>query len=128
MKALGLTELQLELMRVLWSRGQATVTAVHEAIVVKRGLAQATIATLLRRLEKKGAVTHELQGRQFIYKAAVSSDAVRHSMLTEVAEKLLPNEVPALLNHLFDAQKIGAAELEQVKRLIEQKEREARDQ
>jgi predicted transcriptional regulator len=115
-------------MQVLWSRGHATVTDVHDAIGVKRGLAQATIATLLRRLEKKGAVTHELEGRQFIYKAAVSSDAVRHSMLTEVAEKLLPNEVPALLNHLFDAQKIGAAELEQVKRLIEQKEREARDQ
>jgi predicted transcriptional regulator len=112
-------------MRVLWARRVATVTEVHQALE-GRGLALATIATLLRRLEKKGAITHEVQGRQFVYKAAVSADAVRRSMLTEVAEKLLPSEVPALINHLFDADKIGADELVQVKKLIARKEREAR--
>lgn len=126
MKELGLTQLQLEIMRTLWERGEATVGEVHEAIGVERGLAQATIATLLRRLEKKGAVTHTPQGRQFVYRAAVTSDAVRRSMLTDVAERLLPNEVPALINQLFASKKIGADELEQVKKLIEQKEREAR--
>lgn len=125
MKELGLTELQLEIMRVLWDLGEATVGEVHDLVGVKRGLAQATIATLLRRLEKKGAVMHEPQGRQFVYRAAITSDAVRRSMLTNVAERLLPNEVPALINQLFASKKIGADELEQVKKLIEQKEREA---
>jgi predicted transcriptional regulator len=125
MKELGLTQLQLDLMRVLWARGEATVTEVHRAVEGK-GLAPATIATLLRRLEKKGAVTHEVQGRQFVYRSAVSADAVRRSRLTEVAERLLPSEVPALINQLFDADKIGADELAQVKKLIARKEREAR--
>ena len=125
MKELGLTQLQLEIMRTLWERGEATVGEVHVSIGRERGLAQATIATLLRRLEKKGAVTHKVQGRQFVYRAAVTSDAVRRSMLTDVAERLLPNEVPALINQLFASKKIGADELEQVKKLIEQKEREA---
>lgn len=125
MKELGLTKLQLDLMRVLWARREATVTEVHQALG-GRGLALATIATLLRRLEKKGAITHEVRGRQFVFKAAVSAAAVRRSMLTEVAEKLLPSEVPALINQLFDADKIGADELVQVKKLIARKEREAR--
>jgi BlaI family penicillinase repressor len=125
MKELGLTQLQVDIMRVLWDRGEATVGEVYEVVGVERGLAQATIATLLRRLEKKGAVTHKPHGRQFVYMAAVTSDAVRRSMLTDVAEKLLPAEVPALINQLFASKKIGADELEQVKKLIEQKEREA---
>jgi BlaI family penicillinase repressor len=125
MKELGLTQLQVDIMRVLWDRGEATVGEVYEAVGVERGLAQATIATLLRRLEKKGAVTHKPHGRQFVYMAAVTSDSVRRSMLTDVAEKLLPAEVPALINQLFASKKIGADELEQVKKLIEQKEREA---
>jgi predicted transcriptional regulator len=125
MKILGLTELQLDLMRVLWARREATVAEVHQDLA-DRGLALATIATLLRRLEKKGAITHDVAGRQFIYKPAVTATAVRRSMLVEVAERLLPSEVPALINQLFDADKIGADELVQVKKLIARKEREAR--
>jgi BlaI family transcriptional regulator, penicillinase repressor len=126
MKELGLTELQLEIMRVLWGKGTGTVTEVHEAIGRKRGLAAATLATLLRRLEKKGAVTHDTEGRQFVYRPLVTSDAVRRSMLTEVAEKLLPTDVPALISQLLVTDKIGAKELKQVKKLIEEKEREKR--
>jgi BlaI family penicillinase repressor len=126
MKKLRLTELQLELMRVIWRRGAATAADVHRALGSKRGFAQSTVATLLRRLEKKGALTHDTLGRQFVYRPAVSSDTVRRSMLRELAERLLPTEVPELLNHLFAARKIGADEIEQVKKLIEEKEREER--
>ena len=126
MKELGLTELQLEIMAVLWEKGTGTVTEVHEAVGPRRRLAAATVATLLRRLEKKGAVAHQTEGRQFIYRPLVTSDAVRRSMLREVAEKLLPADVPALINQLLQADKLGAHELAQVKRLIEEKEREER--
>jgi len=123
-KTLGLTELQLEIMAVVWRNGSATVTDVHQAVGTRRGLAPATLATLLRRLEKKGAVTHIVQGRQFIYRPSITSDAVRRSRLSEVAEKLLPADVPALISHLLMSDKIGAEEIEQVKQLIAEKERE----
>ena len=126
MKEVRLTELQLEIMSVLWKKGSATVADVHDAIGAKRGLAPATVATLLRRLEKKGAVTHETEGRQFVYRALITSAAARRSMLSEVAERLLPADVPALINQLLASKKIGAEELDQVKKLIEAKEREER--
>jgi BlaI family penicillinase repressor len=123
MTELGLTELQLAIMAVLWQKRSATVTDVHQAVGTERGLAPATVATLLRRLEKKGAVAHTIDGRQFVYRPLVSAEAVRRSRLTEVAEKLLPADVPALISQLLMTDKIGAEELEQVKKLIAKKER-----
>jgi BlaI family transcriptional regulator, penicillinase repressor len=123
-KTLGLTDLQLEIMAVLWRNGSATVTDVHQTVGTRRGLAPATLATLLRRLENKGAVTHSVHGRQFIYRPTITSDAVRRSRLSDVAEKLLPADVPALISQLLTSDKIGAEEIEQVKKLIAEKERE----
>ena len=122
MKEVRLTELQLDIMSVLWKKGSATIAEVHDAVGAKRGLAAATVATLLRRLEKKGAVAHVTEGRQFVYRALITSAAARRSMLSEVAERLLPADVPALINQLLASEKIGAEELEQVKKLIEAKE------
>ena len=51
-----LTAPQLEIMRVLWDRTEATVVEIHQALRAERPLAPTTIATLLSRLEKRGLV------------------------------------------------------------------------
>ena len=53
-----LTELQIAIMRILWERKEATVAEIHAALLDERGLAPTTVATLLSRLEKRGAVKH----------------------------------------------------------------------
>ena len=120
-----LTQLHLAIMRVLWSRDEATVADVHTSMSA-HGLAQATIATLLRRLEKKGAVEHEKRGRQFVYRARITEAQALNSTLVEVADRLGRNQVSALFNYLIAQRKIGAKELAEVKALIAAKEREAR--
>jgi len=121
-----LTELQLEIMHVLWARGGATVGEVHAALHARR-LAQPTIATLLRRMEMKGAITHEKQGRQFVYRARITEQQARRRLVAEVADRLFKDQVPALISYLLAQRKIGAEELAEVKALIEAKEREGRD-
>jgi|SRR5262245_3487910 len=120
-----LTELQLEIMRVLWAHGGATVAEVHAALPAQR-LAQATIATLLRRMEAKGAVSHDKQGRQFVYRARITEQQVRRSLVAEVADRLFSGQVPALINYLLARRRIGADELAEVKALIEASEQEGR--
>jgi len=61
-----LGELQHAIMTVLWERGEATTGDVHEALRAERGLAFTTIATMLRKMEDKGVVTHRAEGRQFV--------------------------------------------------------------
>jgi BlaI family penicillinase repressor len=96
------TALQLAILRVLWERGEATVNEIWEALHDERGLAQTTLATMLSRLEKRGAVGHRTDARQYVYRALVTEDAARHSMVSELTARLFEGDVPALVSHLLD--------------------------
>jgi BlaI family penicillinase repressor len=113
-----LGDLQLAIMRELWRRGEASVTEVHAALAEERGLAPTTIATMLRKLEDKGAVTHGAEGRKFIYRPAVSEAAVRRTMVGELTERLFRGEVTALVSHLLAEHDVDAEELERLKSVI----------
>ncbi len=122
-----LTNLQIALMRALWTRGEATVAEVQEALRAERDLAQTTVATLLSRLEKKGVVAHRAEGRQYVYRALVPESEVRRSMLSEMTEHLFGGDVPALVSQLLGAREVEPDELARLKAMIEEKEREMED-
>jgi BlaI family penicillinase repressor len=120
--AIELTDLQISLMRVLWTRGEAAVSDVHEAAYADRGLALTTVATILSRLEKAGLVARRQAGRHYMYRALVSEEEVRRSMVSELAERLFQGDVTALVSHLLDEGDIAPGDLDRVRRLIEQKQ------
>ncbi|MCB9892297.1 MAG: BlaI/MecI/CopY family transcriptional regulator [Planctomycetes bacterium] len=122
-----LGDLQIAIMRVLWARGQATVAEVHAALESERGLAPTTIATMLTKMEKKGVVTHAVEGRKYVYRATVLEEDVQNSMVRALTERLFEGDVSALVNHLLTASEIDAQELAHLKALIEAKERERND-
>ncbi len=113
-----LTDLQLAIVRVLWSRGPTTVVDVQEALMPDRPLAHTTVATLLSRLEKRGVISHEIIGRQFHYRAEVSEPEVRRSMVGELTDMLFAGRPAALISHLLAEQEIRPGDLAEVKRLI----------
>src|SRR5437868_2465535 len=119
--AIELTDLQMSLMRVLWTRGEAAVSDVHEAAYAERGLALTTVATILSRLEKAGLVARRQAGRHYLYRALVSEEEVRRSMVSELAERLFQGDVTALVSHLLDEGDIASGDLDRVRQLIEHK-------
>jgi predicted transcriptional regulator len=110
-------------MRVLWTAGEASVGDVHRALKA-RHLAHATVATLLSRLEKKGAIAHTIEGRQFIYRPVLKQAEVRKSMMARVRDVLYAEDVPALISQLLADRDITRDELDHVKALIAAKEKE----
>lgn len=127
MPAYSLTELQLALMQVLWERGEATVQDVQQAL--DRPLAQSTVATLLSRMEKKGLLSHRVEGRQYVYRARVTEPEVRRSMVREfrsLADDLFDGDVAELVSHLLTTRDVNRRDLARVKALIAAKERELR--
>jgi len=120
----ALTDLQLELMRVLWDLGEVTVADVQRVLEKTRPIAQSTVATLLRRLEARGAVTHRTEGRVFIYSPVIREDDVQRSVLGKLKERLFTGDVPALIHRLLSEHEITAAELREVKAMIVARERE----
>ena len=113
-----LTDLQLALLRVLWTRGEATVTEMVEALRPERDLAPTTVATLLSRLEKRRVVSHSTRARQYVYRARVSESAVRASMVNGLTDTLFGGDVAALMSHLLDARSVSPGDLDRVRELI----------
>ena len=113
------TALQLALLRVLWTRGEATVTEIWEALHAERGLAQTTLATMLSRLERRGVVGHRMQARQFVYRALVTEQEAQHSMVSELTERLFEGDVAALVSHLLTAQDISPGDRERIRAMLD---------
>lgn len=106
-----LGDLQLAIMHVLWAYGEASVAEVHGVLEEERGLALTTIATMLRKMEEKGVVTHRNEGRKFIYRPTVSESEVRSSMVGELTERLFGGDPVALVSHLISEYELDPEEL-----------------
>ncbi len=126
MTDLQLTDLQLHILDVLWTRPEATVLDVQEALRSERRLAPSTVATLLSRLERKKLITHRTEGRQFLYRALVDASAVRQSVakeLSSLTDRLFGGDVAELVSHLLAKSDVGHDDLDRVRKMIEEKER-----
>ena len=110
-----LSELQIAVMRTLWGRGEASVADVALDLLAERALAHTTVATLLTRLEKRGVVTHRRDGRQLVYRALVTEDIVRTSMVADLLGTLFQGDAKALVAHLVREDELAAGDLEKLR-------------
>jgi predicted transcriptional regulator len=117
-KSYRLGDLQLRLMKVLWERQEASVAEVLEALGARAGLAYTTVATMLRKMEARGLVRHVSEGRRFLYRPAVSPDAVTRSMADDILERLFEGRLADLLSHLLSTREVSREELAELERLI----------
>ena len=115
---IALSDLQLDLMRVLWRDGELSVGEVTEALAEGRDLAHTTVATLLSRLEKRGVVAARRDGRMLVYRACVSEAQVRRSMVSSLIAQLFRGDSNALLAHLVSEREVAPGDLEQVRALL----------
>jgi BlaI family transcriptional regulator, penicillinase repressor len=113
-----LSDLQMDLMRVLWRSGDLSVAEVTEALA-DRGLAHTTVATLLTRLEKRGAVAARRDGRMLVYTANVSEAQVRRNMVSSLIAQVFRGDPTALLAHLVSEREVAKGDLEQVRALLQ---------
>jgi BlaI family transcriptional regulator, penicillinase repressor len=119
-KHVHLGDLQLAIMRELWERREATASEVHAALAESRGLAPTTIATMLKKMEAKGVVTHRTEGRRYVYAPTVREDEVTHSMVSSLTHRLFGGDVRALVSHLVSSHDIDRDELEEIRRIIDE--------
>jgi len=113
-----LTELQLSILRLLWQRGEATVAELWEALFDERRLAQTTVATLVARLQRRGIVARRTRDRQFLYRATITEADVRHSMVSELTERLFAGDRTELVNHLVSASDMSPGDLARLKQIL----------
>jgi predicted transcriptional regulator len=118
-----LTEVELELMTILWERGGGTVADVLDALPKERPLAYTSVSTMLRILEQKGVVKSEKMGRGHRYVPLVARDDYQAFALEEVVGKVFGGEPLALVRRLFDTRGLSRDEVAALKGLLQQKAR-----
>jgi len=113
-----LGELQLAVMRVLWRRQEATTAEVQAELEPQRGSALTTVATILQRLERRGLVTHRREGRQFVYRAAITEPTVKRSALGSLVRSLFAGDPAALVSELLSSGDVSTHDVERMRALL----------
>ena len=124
--AIKIGNLQLKIMRVLWSHGEATARQITDTIAKETPVAHSTIQTLLRKLEVKKAVTYEERDRTFFFKPLVSEEEITQSATQDLISRVFHGSLSGLVAHVLENEEISKDELEKIKRLIEEKSKEAK--
>jgi BlaI family transcriptional regulator, penicillinase repressor len=117
-KIAKLGDLQLRMMKVLWQRGEATVADMLKELTGPNDLAYTTIATMLRKMEARGLVTHRIEGRSFIYRARVKEEEVTRTIADHFVDRLFEGSLTEVVSHLLSTREVSRDELEILEQLI----------
>jgi len=123
-KSLG--ELEQLVMEFLWANGPSTGEAVRVGVGKNRVLTDSTIRTVLRRLEGKQYVRHEMDGRQFLYSSAREPRKVAAEAVRSALRNFCRGSLEELLTGLVDHRVVDSAELRRLAEKIEVEERKRR--
>jgi BlaI family transcriptional regulator, penicillinase repressor len=119
-----LSELEHVVMEFLWSHGPANSEQVREALASRRPMKDATVRTILRRLEQKGYATHRVDGRTYIYRGAERPENVAVRAVRQIIDRFCSGSVEQLLVGMVDQEVIDRRELESLaKKIARRKER-----
>ncbi len=116
-----LTPQELEIMKAVWARGDATVRDVYEALLERRRIAYTTVMTMMNVLEKKGHLRKKEDGRSFLYRPTRPQRQVVGSMVREFVERVFAGDAAPLLAHLVENEKLTSEELDAIAKRIEEK-------
>ena len=120
----GLSQLESDVMDVLWDRQQATAEDVRLRLAktADQPLKDSTIRTILRRVEEKGYAEHDVDGRTFIYHPKVDSSNVATSAVRGIIDRFCGGSVENLLVGLVDDKVVSPAKLKQLAQRISEAE------
>jgi len=119
-----LTDLELDLMKVVWDLGPCTVREVHEHLLDQRPLAYTTVLTVMGILEQKGHLRKEKDGRAHRYTPTRGRRQVLGEMVTEFVGRVFDGSARPLLLSLLEGENVSGEDLAAVRRLLEAKDEE----
>ncbi|QEH33210.1 Penicillinase repressor [Aquisphaera giovannonii] len=119
------TDRELEIMKILWARGKASVREVQDDLNRDAGpVAYSTVQTLLNIMEeKKGLVRHVVEGRTFIYHPRKTSERTIRELTTRFVDRVFDGALDRVMVALFDSKPPTVEELDRLRAMIDEAER-----
>jgi predicted transcriptional regulator len=117
-RKVGLTDVELEIMKVVWDRNSATVREVYEALLEHRKIAYTTVLTMMGVLEQKGRLSKQAGERAYVYRPTEPRSEVVGSMVTDFIKRVFNGSAKPLLVHLAESHEIRQEHLDEVSELL----------
>jgi len=112
------TERELEILKVLWDRGEATVREVYEEMGRTSPVVQNTVQSFLRTMEDKGLVRHRVEGRTFIYQPTVPRDETAQGLVSRLLQRVFDGAVDQLVQSALSLKQASPDELARLEALV----------
>jgi len=120
-KPLDLSPAELEVLRVMWDIGPATVRQVLDALTERgKGWAYTTVLTFMTRMEQKGLVRSDKTGMAYVYRPAVTRNRVRKDRIKSLVEELYDGAAGPMVLQLLKSQQLNRDDIEALQKLIDE--------
>lgn len=116
-----LGRVQLRIMQVLWEKGRASAREITEVLNGEEQIAHSTVQTLLRKLERKGAVEHAIDGRTFVFRPRLHAENVTAGATRDLINRVFGGSPAGLVAFLLKHERLSRKELKQIRSLIDGK-------
>src|SRR4051794_11741780 len=119
------TDRELEILKVLWARGKASVREVQDDLIISAGPgAYSTVQTLLNIMEeKKGLVRHVVEGRTFIYIPKKTPDRTIRELTKRFVDRVFDGALDRVMVALLDSKTPSPEEFQQLRAMIDEAQR-----
>src|SRR5581483_4123151 len=116
-----LSDLEQQVMRIIWERGSVTAADIQAALAPDRPLKDSTIRTILARLEEKKYLRHKVRGRAFLYSSTEQPSSVAVRAVKQILDRFCHGSVESLLIGMVDDRVVDATELHRIADRLAQK-------
>lgn len=115
------TEVELEIMNAIWNLGDCTVKDVQTALQSTRELAYTSVATMMKILEQKGALTSKKDERVHTYHPLISRQDYELGSLRHLADNVFQGDPSAMVMRLISESKISKEELQNIRKILDER-------
>lgn len=112
------TERELEILKILWQHGEATVREVYTQMSRTAPIVQNTVQAFLRTMEEKQLVDHRVEGRTFIYRPLVKREQTNRDLATNLLDRVFDGAIDQLVQSVFSAQQPTTDEISRLEALL----------
>jgi BlaI family transcriptional regulator, penicillinase repressor len=116
------TDAELDILRVLWSRGPSTVRQVHDVLSANRDFVYTTTLKLLQLMTEKGVAVREEEGRVHVYRAAVAQEETQRHLIRDLLDRAFGGSPTQLVVQALAAKPASNEELQEIRRLLAEQE------
>ena len=124
--ALRPSDLELQVLTVLWESGPLPVAAIREAIPDGKSRAYTTILSVLQVMEKKGLVDHTTKGQANVYHPAVKRQQVMRPLMRQMLQNVFGGSAARAVQSLLDSSPVDEDEMSQIRELLTEAERKGK--